>query len=90
MEMEVPRLNIGASILLLIVATVLVAFRAEFLVESMDGMTDYLGISREWISLILLPNAVNCAEHITAVTFLVRHKLEVSVKTVFGSSIVRY
>ncbi|KZV83141.1 calcium/proton exchanger [Exidia glandulosa HHB12029] len=86
-EVEVPVLNVGASIVLLIAVTVLVAFTAEFLVDSINGMTDGTGISREWTGLILLPIVGNAAEHVTAVTVSVKDKLTLSLGVAVGSSI---
>lgn len=86
-EEEVSVLNVGAAIILLIAVTVLVAFTAEFLVDSIHGMTDGTGISPEWTGLILLPIVGNAAEHVTAVTVSVKDKLTLSLGVAVGSSI---
>ncbi|KAG8782508.1 hypothetical protein FRC12_020731 [Ceratobasidium sp. 428] len=86
-EVEEPQLNVVSAILLLIVITVLVAFTAEFLVDSIDGLTAQGGISKEFVGLILLPIVGNAAEHVTAVTVSVKDKLDLSIGVAVGSSI---
>ncbi|KAG9081282.1 hypothetical protein FRC06_005671, partial [Ceratobasidium sp. 370] len=86
-EVEEPQLNVVSAIILLVVVTVLVAFTAEFLVDSIDGLTAKGGISKEFVGLILLPIVGNAAEHVTAVTVSVKDKLDLSIGVAVGSSI---
>lgn len=51
-EIEVPKLNVTSAVLLLVVVTVLVAFTAEYLVDSIDGLTSGGGISKEFVGLM--------------------------------------
>lgn len=68
-EPERCALNVWSAIILLVVVTVLVGVTAEFLVSSINGLTDaHPEISTEWVSLILLPIVGNAAEHVTAVS----------------------
>ena len=67
----------------------LVAVTAEFLVDSIDGVTESGGLRKEWVGLILLPIVGNAAEHVTAVTVSVKDKLTLSIGVAVGSSIVR-
>jgi Ca2+:H+ antiporter len=87
-EGEAPQLTVRAAIVLLVVVTVLVAFTAEFLVGSIDGLAETWGIKKEFIGLILLPIVGNAAEHATAVTVAVKDKLTLSISVAVGSSIV--
>lgn len=64
------------------------AVTAEFLVDSIDGMTNSGGISKEFVGVILLPIVGNAAEHATAVTVSVKDKLNLSLGVAVGSSIV--
>jgi Ca2+:H+ antiporter len=66
----------------------LVAVTAEFLVDSIDGLTESGWISKEFVGLILLPIVGNAAEHVTAVTSSVKDKLTLSLNVAVGSSIV--
>ncbi len=54
-EKEECQLNLWSAIILLLVVTVLVGVTAEFLVSSINGLTDaHPEISTEWVGLILL------------------------------------
>lgn len=65
-----------------------VAVTAEFLVDSINGVTESGAISKEWVGLILLPIVGNAAEHVTAVTVAYKDKLTLSIGVAVGSSIV--
>ncbi|GAA5834669.1 hypothetical protein JCM3766R1_003635 [Sporobolomyces carnicolor] len=87
-EEEVPQLNIWSALILLVVVTVLVAFTAEFLVSSINGLTEaHPEVSTEWVALILLPIVGNAAEHVTAVSVSVHDKIDLSLGVAVGSSI---
>ncbi|KAF8997491.1 Sodium/calcium exchanger protein-domain-containing protein [Cyathus striatus] len=86
-EEEVPKMNIPVTIGLLVIVTVLVAVTAEWLVDSIDGLTDTGTISKEFVGIILLPIVGNAAEHVTAVTVSVKDKLALSIGVAVGSSI---
>ena len=66
----------------------LVAVTAEWLLDSIDGMTSEAGISKTFVGVILLPIVGNAAEHVTAVTVSVKDKLTLSLSVAVGSSIV--
>jgi len=84
---EHPKLKIQAAIILLLAVTALTGVIAEYLVDSIDGLTESGGISREFVALILLPLVGNAAEHITAVVVSVKDKLDLSLAVAVGSSI---
>lgn len=86
-EEEGPVLNVPMTIGLLVVVTVVVAVTAEFLVDSIDGLTSTGNISKEFVSLVLLPIVGNAAEHVTAVTVSVKDKIDLSLGVAVGSSI---
>ncbi|GJE96599.1 calcium proton exchanger [Phanerochaete sordida] len=86
-EVEEPMLTIPMTIGLLAVVTVIVAVTAEFLVSSIDGLTSTGNISKEFVSLVLLPIVGNAAEHVTAVTVSVKDKIDLSLGVAVGSSI---
>ncbi|RDB26284.1 Ca(2+)/H(+) antiporter [Hypsizygus marmoreus] len=85
-EIEIPKLGLWVTIALLAVVT-LVAVTAEWLVDSIDGLTDTGRISKEFVGIILLPIVGNAAEHATAVTVSVKDKLQLSLGVAVGSSI---
>ncbi|KAH9014308.1 calcium/proton exchanger [Lactarius pseudohatsudake] len=86
-EEEKPQMSSQMAIALLVVVTVIVAITAEFLVGSIDGLTESGQISKEFVGLILLPIVGNAAEHVTAVTVSVKNKLTLSLGVAVGSSI---
>ncbi|KIY43837.1 hypothetical protein FISHEDRAFT_67626 [Fistulina hepatica ATCC 64428] len=86
-EGEQPQMSLSVCITLLVVVTVFVAVTAEWLVDSIDGMTESGGISKEFVGIILLPIVGNAAEHVTAVTVSVKDKLTLSLNVAAGSSI---
>ncbi|KAG2357462.1 Sodium/calcium exchanger protein-domain-containing protein [Suillus spraguei] len=84
---EQPLMSLTVCLCLLLVVTVLVAVTAEFLVDSIDGLTASGAISKEFVGVILLPIVGNAAEHVTAVTVSVKDKLTLSLGVAVGSSI---
>ncbi|KAF8962769.1 Sodium/calcium exchanger protein-domain-containing protein [Flammula alnicola] len=86
-EEEMPTMSVWMTIGLLATVTVLVAITAEWLVDSIDGMTDTGHISKEFVGIILLPIVGNAAEHVTAVSVSVKDKLNLSLGVAVGSSI---
>jgi Ca2+:H+ antiporter len=80
-------MSIPVSLGLLVVVTVLVAVTAEFLVDSINGLTESGAIGKEFVAVILLPIVGNAAEHVTAVTVSVKDKITLSLGVAVGSSI---
>lgn len=86
-DSETPQLKVQAAIVLILVVTAITGVTAEWLVDSIDGVTESGNISREFVALILLPLVGNVAEHVTAVTVSVKDKLDLSMAVAVGSSI---
>lgn len=84
---QIPVVKFWYAVILLVAMTALAGVTAEFLVSSIDGMTEASNVSREFIGLILLPVIGNSVEHITAVTVSVKDKLNLSMSIAVGSSI---
>ncbi|KAJ8589017.1 Calcium/proton exchanger [Rhizopogon salebrosus TDB-379] len=82
-----PYMSVTVCLGLLVGVTVLVAVTAEFLVDSINGMTESGKIGKEFVGVILLPIVGNAAEHVTAVTVSVKDKLTLSLGVAVGSSI---
>jgi Ca2+:H+ antiporter len=84
---DVPQLHLWVAIATLAIATVLVAFCAEFMVSSIDAITVCgSGVSKTFVGLILLPIVGNAAEHATAVTVAIKDKMDLSIGVAVGSS----
>ena len=82
---EPPNVKLWSIVLL--VATVVVAFESELLVDSLEEATSYLGLTALFTGVILVPIIGNAAEHTTAVTVAMKNKMELSVSVAMGSSL---
>ncbi|ORX70336.1 calcium/proton exchanger [Linderina pennispora] len=80
-------LTIPAALLLLLIITGLTGVCAEFLVDSIDGLTTKWNLSRAFVGMILLPIVGNAAEHVTAVTVAIRNKMDLAIGVAVGSSL---
>lgn len=85
-EGEDPQLAFPVAMGTLVGVTVLIAFCAEFLVDSINYVTTQGGISEEFLGLILLPIVGNAAEHATAVTVAIKDKMDLAIGVAVGSS----
>ncbi|KAF7324135.1 Calcium/proton exchanger [Mycena kentingensis (nom. inval.)] len=86
-EEEKPRMHMHVCLPALGVITVLTAFMAEYLVDSIDGFTASSNISKSFVGIILLPIAGNIAEHVSAVYVSRKDKMTMSLGIAVGSSI---
>jgi len=85
-EDEEPQLHIWVAVFTLTASTALVALCAEFMVNSIDSITNSGGLSTTFVGLILLPIVGNAAEHATAVTVAVKDKMDLAISVAVGSS----
>lgn len=70
------KLNTPVALGTLVVCTILAYFTAEHLVESLNGIVENSDVSREWLTLIIIPIVSNAAEHATAVVVATKGKFE--------------
>jgi len=84
-----PRVNIPVALALLSVVTALLYLTAENLVDSLEGMTaaNPNAVSKEFLSLIILPILSNAAEHSTAVVVAFKGKFDLVLGVAVGSCI---
>jgi Ca2+:H+ antiporter len=87
MEMHGQVWSIKHSIGVLVGATVLVAFMAEFLVEGVGYLTTELGLSQMFVGVILVALIGNAAEHLTAVIVAMKNKMDLAVNIAIGSTL---
>lgn len=85
-EEEHHVLSIAWAVGLLVVATFIVAFCADYLVGSIDTLVETTGLSKTFIGLILLPIVGNAAEHVTSVIVSLKNKMDLAVGIAVGSS----
>lgn len=84
-EEDLPSLTVVGALITLTIATVLIAFCSEFMVDGIDYITTE-GVSEEFVGLILIPIVGNAAEHATAVTVAIKDKMDLAIGVAVGSS----
>ena len=86
-EEEIPLVKAFFALGLLLVVTGITGVTAEFLVDSIDGVTESTSISREFVGLVLLPIVGNIPETVCAITVSVKDKLDLALSIAVGSTI---
>lgn len=86
-EEETPQVSVLGALITLTIATVLIALCAEYMVSSIDAVTQGGAVSEEFVGLILLPIVGNAAEHATAVTVAIKDKMDLAIGVAVGSSL---
>ena len=81
-----PQLSLWVAIFTLGISTAIIALCAEYMVDSINYLTDEGGISKTFVGLILLPIVGNAAEHATAVTVACKDKMDLAIGVAVGSS----
>lgn len=79
--------SLKKSIIILAIATILIAIESEFFVSGVDSITATLGLSEFFVGIILIPIIGNAAEHSTAIVMAMKNKMDVSVEIAVGSSL---
>lgn len=79
--------SLKKAVLVLVAATVIIAFESEFLVSAVEPMTKSIGLSEFFVGIILIPIIGNAAEHSTAVIMALRNQMDVAVEIAIGSSL---
>lgn len=74
------------SIGVLLFSTLLIALESEFLVSSIESVTESLHWSPFFIGIVLVPIIGNAAEHATAVRMALKNKMELAFEIAAGSS----
>jgi Ca2+:H+ antiporter len=79
--------SIKKAILVLVAATVLIAWLSEILVGAVEYTSQALGLSEFFIGIIVVPLVGNVAEHVVAVQAALKNKMELSMAVSTGSSL---
>ncbi|KAF0247881.1 MAG: Ca2+:H+ antiporter, partial [bacterium] len=77
----------GTSIVVLLVATALIAVMSEFLVGSIEATAKQFKLSDIFIGVILVAIIGNAAEHSTAILMALKNKMGLAVNIAVGSSL---
>jgi Ca2+:H+ antiporter len=81
-----PRWSVFKSILILLFATLAVAWLSELLVGSIQPLVVTLGWSQMFIGVIFLAIIGNVAEHSSAVTVAVKNRMDLALQIAIGSA----
>jgi len=85
---ETPKLNTPIALFLLVASTALAYITAENLVSSLEGVVEsHPEVSKEWLTLIVIPIISNAAEHCTAVVVAHKGKFDLAMSVAVGSCI---
>ncbi|WP_151734780.1 calcium/proton exchanger [Paenibacillus tengchongensis] len=77
----------GKSVLYLILATVMVAFVSEWLVGTLETLTERFGFSELFVGAFLVAIIGNAAEHSAAIMLAMKNKIGAAVEIAVGSSL---
>ena len=69
------------------VSVAFIALLSEFLVGSIEAVTQSLGLSEFFLGVILIPIVGNVAEHLVAVQVAIKDKMDLSLSIAIGSSL---
>lgn len=86
-EEEQPLMTMNVAIGVLVGSTVLVGICAEYLVSSLEGISESWGLSKVFIGMIILPVIGNAAEHVSAIYAALRGKMDLAIGVALGSSL---
>ncbi len=86
-ETEQPEWTKGKAILILVLATIAVAFVSEQLVHTFETLGDRFGWSELFIGVIIVAIVGNAAEHFSAITMAVKNRMDVAVEIAVGSTL---
>jgi Ca2+:H+ antiporter len=79
--------SVRMSLVMLLIATALVALLSEFLVGTIEDVRRSLGITEVFVGVIVVAIVGNAAEHSTAITMALKNKMDLSVGIAVGSSL---
>lgn len=79
--------SVQRAVLLLVVATGLVAWMSEFLVGAVEAARASFGITETFVGVIVIAVIGNAAEHSTAVTMAMKNKMDLALGIAVGSSL---
>ena len=82
-----PHWSTRKALGILALATVGIALMSEFLVSSVEPVTQQLGFSEFFVGIIIIPIIGNVAEHIVAVEMALKNQMDLSLSIALGSSL---
>lgn len=86
-EGETNKLGIIASSTVLILATLGVAVCSDYLVDSIDGFVDAIGIGRAFIGMIIVPIVGNAGEFVSTVKWARTGRINLAIGVIVGATL---
>jgi len=86
-EGETNKLGSLASSMILILAAVGVAVCSDYLVDSVDGFVEAIGIGRAFIGLIIVPIIGNAGEFVATVQWARTGRINLAIAVIVGSTL---
>lgn len=84
---DVPHWSTGLALGVLAASVVGIGVMSEFLVGSIEPVTEALGFSEFFIGIIIIPIIGNVAEHLVAVQVALKNQMDLSLSIANGSSL---
>jgi Ca2+:H+ antiporter len=86
-ENTLPHWSVRTAVIVLTAATLAIVFLSEVLVGSAEAVVANYNISEFFLGIILIPLIGNVAEHMVAVQFAAKNKMDLSVEIAVSSSL---
>jgi Ca2+:H+ antiporter len=77
----------GQAVVILLIATAVVALLSEFLVGTIENVRDAVGLTEVFVGVIVVAIVGNAAEHSTAVLMAMKNKMDLTIGIAIGSSL---
>lgn len=84
---EAPSWSTGRALGIMALAVAGLALMSEFLVGSLDVVTETLGLTEFFVGIIVVPLVGNVAEHLVAVQVAIKDEMDLSLSIALGSSL---
>jgi calcium/proton exchanger len=86
-ESETNKLGLIASSTILILATLGVAVCSDYLVDSIDGFVEAIGIGRAFIGMIIVPIVGNAGEFVSTVKWARTGRISLAIGVIVGATL---
>jgi Ca2+:H+ antiporter len=86
-EEEKAPASVGRSMLVLVAATVGIAWMSEILVSAIEPTTHEFGFSKVFVGVFVVAILGNAAEHATAISAALKDRMDLSLSIAIGSSV---
>jgi Ca2+:H+ antiporter len=86
-EENVRQWSPGKAIIILLIATAVVAVLSEFLVGTIENVRDSVGLTEVFVGVIVVAIVGNAAEHSSAILMAMKNKMDLTVGIAIGSSL---